>query len=279
MTLNELKNDVALLGFEDEIRDDALFISSANRAIKMIYTDRPLRSTGKVTAASPKIVLHRDLIIHSGGEATAFEVDGKALYFRSSGRGECVVETSNGSSLFPLSMNGQTSKAVISGGHATVTFRGDYYFTVTDFTVYGDIYARSTADIPEYRSLTTVYIPDYIKDFKSPAGLPRDLEGSVIDKAYISGNTLYLPGDYSGNVCIDYYLSAPALSLSEDDPDISISAETEHLLPLLTASFMWLDDDADKAQYYMSLYRDAIAGMRIYANGGSVGKYESNGWA
>ncbi len=279
MTLNELKSDVALLGFEDEIADDALFISSANRAIKMIYTDRPVRSTGTVSASSPKIVMHRDLIIHSGGENSVFDIEGKALYFRSSGKGECVVETSNGSSLFPLSMKGQVSKAILYGGRATVTLRGDYYFTVSDFTVYGDIYAKSTADIPEYRGLAAVYIPDHINDFKSPAELPRDLNGSVIEKAYISGDTLYLPPDYSGNVCIDYYKSAPVLTLSDADTDISISAETEHLLPLLTASFMWLDDDSEKAQYYMSLYRDAISAMRIYAHGGGVGKYESNGWA
>jgi hypothetical protein len=51
------------------------------------------------------------------------------------------------------------------------------------------------------------------------------------------------------------------------------------MLPLLTAAFMWLDDDAGKAQYYMSLYRDLVANTKRYSSNKIDTVYRVNGWA
>ena len=49
MTLNELKNDVASLGFEEYVEDENCFIASANRALSLIYTDRPVSKTIRIS--------------------------------------------------------------------------------------------------------------------------------------------------------------------------------------------------------------------------------------
>ena len=36
-----------------------------------------------------------------------------------------------------------------------------------------------------------------------------------------------------------------------------------HLLPLLTAAYLWLDDDSAKAQFYMQMYMEGIRDVRI----------------
>ena len=51
------------------------------------------------------------------------------------------------------------------------------------------------------------------------------------------------------------------------------------MLPLLTASFMWLDDDAAKAQYYMSLYRDMVTNVKRFQTSKIDAEYRVNGWA
>jgi hypothetical protein len=42
---------------------------------------------------------------------------------------------------------------------------------------------------------------------------------------------------------------------------------------------MWLDDDVQKAQYYMSLYRDLVANVKRYSTNKIDAKYSVNGWA
>ena len=48
MTLNELKNEVASLGFESDIDIDGLFITCANRALRMIASNVPMTETLRV---------------------------------------------------------------------------------------------------------------------------------------------------------------------------------------------------------------------------------------
>ena len=42
---------------------------------------------------------------------------------------------------------------------------------------------------------------------------------------------------------------------------------------------MWLDDDAAKAQYYMSLYRDMVANVKRFQASKIDLEYRVNGWA
>ena len=54
MTLNELKNDVAKLGFESYIEDNGAFIASVNRALSLIYVDRPVSKSAVISFVSSR---------------------------------------------------------------------------------------------------------------------------------------------------------------------------------------------------------------------------------
>jgi hypothetical protein len=87
------------------------------------------------------------------------------------------------------------------------------------------------------------------------------------------------PFDFRGELYLAYYRSPSPINGNNPDELIDVSDECAPMLPLLTASFMWLDDDAAKAQYYMSLYRDMIANVKRYSISKVDAQYSVNGWA
>ena len=65
----------------------------------------------------------------------------------------------------------------------------------------------------------------------------------------------------------------------DGDERIDVPEELAELLPLAVASFVWLDDDPEKAQYYMSLYKDGIGTLRRFHPRELGSSYVTNGWA
>ena len=79
MTLNELKNDVARLGFESYIEDEDCFIASANRALSLIYVDRPVSKTTTISLRGPKINVKHEFIEHHSGEVITIPYTGISI--------------------------------------------------------------------------------------------------------------------------------------------------------------------------------------------------------
>ena len=70
------------------------------------------------------------------------------------------------------------------------------------------------------------------------------------------------------------------MSIDTPDRELDIPKELESLVPLLAAAYVWLDDDADKAQYYMSLYRDGMSAVKLYTRRAvDTGFENATGWA
>ncbi len=278
MTLNELKKQVAALGFESFIEDEDVFISSANRALNMIYTDRPVSKNAIISVGGPRLSVSYDFIEHKAGDVITLNVCGQSMSFYSTGVGECLVSDSSGTSIVPLLSKRQMTKKIFNG-EARITFRGSYYFTISNFAVFEDLISEKVVDVPEYTPRREIEPTDYCKDFRALAEQPTDSKGNIINTAVIKDGRISLPFAYRGDVYLTYYRTPVTVTGSSENEFIDVSPECEPLLPLLTASFMWLDDDAAKAQYYMSLYRDAIANIRRYSSVSMDTKYHVNGWA
>ncbi len=278
MNINDLKKEVAGLGFESDIEDHDCFIASANRALDMIYTDKPAAVDVKLSAEHPSISFHKSYIEHHAGEELTFKVNGKGLYFRSSGVGECHISASNGGSIILFEFSNQMSKAMLRGD-ATLTFCGDYYYTVSDLTVFGEVLGASILGIPSYTDIGVIDMTEQVPDFKCFASPVRDDSGEVISSAVLRDGRIILPDGFRGNVNITYCKAPSRINPDDENIAIDIPEDTRPLLPLLTAAFMWLDDDPSKAQYYMNLYREYMAGIRRYSSTNIDTEYRVNGWA
>lgn len=278
MTLNELRNDVARLGFESSIEDEKCFIASANRALSLIYVDRPVYKNAIISFAGPKVNLVREFIEHPSGSEITIPFSGRSISFRTSGKGSCIINDESGSNLVPLITNGQLTKQFVKG-EGTVTLTGDYYFTVRNLAVFDDVISNNAVDIPEYTPFKELDPEDYCDDFRAFSDLPRDKNGAPVSAVKLVDGKIIAPFDYRGDLYLAYYRVPKPISSDGADSKIDVSEECAPMLPLLTAAFMWLDDDAAKAQYYMSLYRDLAANLKRYSTNKIDTEYRVNGWA
>lgn len=278
MTFNELKNDVARLGFESYVEDEECFIASANRALSLIYTDRPVSKTAVISFRGPRAALVREFIEHRSGEEITIPFRGRSVSFHTSGVGNCVISDSSGSNLIPLSHDWQLTKQFLSG-EGTITFKGDYYFTVSNLAVFDDVTSERAIDIPEYTPEREIAPDEYCDGFRAFSTYPKDKDGNQVKTVRLTDGRICAPFNYRGELYLTYYRTPKKITAEDVNATIDISEECAPMLPLLTASFMWLDDDTAKAQYYMSLYRDMIANVRRYSNNKVDTVYGDNGWA
>ena len=278
MTLNELKNDVAKLGFESYVEDEDCFIASATRALSLIYIDRPVSKSAVITFSGPRVNFAKEFIEHRSGEVISFPITGKAISFRTKGTGECVITDDTGSSNVQLTADRQLVRQFLRGD-ATITFSGNYYFTVSNLAVFGDLLSNNLIDIPEYTPYRDVNPRDYCDDFRAFSSHPCDKYGNPIESVSLADGRIRAPFDYRGEMYMTYYRTPKSRDKTIPNAALDVSEECAPMLPILTASFMWLDDDAAKAQYYMSLYRDMVANTKRYSINKIDTVYRVNGWA
>ncbi len=260
MTLNELKTEVSALGFEPEADTDPILITAANRALFMIYSDLPVISSAKIPVTPRKASRYIAKIEHRGGESR-LTLGGVAYSFSVTGRGSYTVRDGCGEIKRDFNTPLSSFEGRISGA-GEIVFLGDESFTVFDFKEY-DVLGSSPASDGGYR----VAADDFACDVLSLFEKPRDSEGKVIDGARIDGREITFPRGFSGLATLRY--RRYPRKIRNDSSLIDIEEGIAYLLPLLTAYFVWLDDDATRADGYLSLYKRAVgklAGNRCYAD-------------
>ena len=278
MTLNELKNDVAKLGFESYIEDEDAFIASVNRALSLIYVDRPVSKSAVISFKGPRATFVREFVEHHSGETVSFDVSGRAISFCATGHGTCIIKDQSGTAEITLGTDRQPVKKLLHGD-STVTFTGDYYFTVSNLAVFNDLVSDRPSDIPDYAPFMELSPEDYCDDFRAFSSLPTDKDGKAVQSVKLIDGRIVVPYNYRAELYLTYYRAAKPIDKTAPDAPIDVSEECAPMLPILTASFLWLDDDAAKAQYYMSLYRDIVANVKRYSTNKIDTAYRVNGWA
>ena len=133
----------------------------------------------------------------------------------------------------------------------------------------------SAPESPFFEIDFTAIYPDFISFVNQIKGL----NGEIISSIVANDGILYVPKDLRETVIVSYQRLPSPMLLSDGDVQIDMPRELEHILPLLVASFLWLDDDEAKAQYYMAIYRDLMNNIRRYGNRCIDTTYYGNGWA
>lgn len=277
MTYNDLCEEVKALGFEDELESSTRTFFAANRALRAIYTERPVYDTLTIYRADVQPYIRIDRIDHKGGEGDTLSFTARAYSFKSSGNGEFVINDTGGERTVSFSGNGTLHKGFLYG-EGRISFIGEYAFSIFDIALFDDILSESVEDIPTVDGTIKYNAEKLVNNFLSFASLPTDETGSVIRGSSTLGSSIYIPYGFSGRINAIYKV-CPRLS---EDPleEIPIPTGCDHLLPLLTAAYVWLDDDEEKSRYYMSLYREGLNAAKYYDRASFNATYnETNGWA
>lgn len=282
MTVSELYNSVAQLGFEDSLEDDDRFFFAANRALLQVNALRP---------ATGVYALYHDPMPNKVKENTfepvkkygelCFEACGvKAFYFEADGIGEMIAERWNGERWVSVNsriLNSYRTFKSYSGSIpegenfisdlARLRFVGDYLYSVKNVAMYEHLLGGRDEDIPAYEPHTRydmrVLATDFLA-FEKPT-IRRVSDGEYLYDGYSieNGGTVLLPYEQKGLYDILYQRRPKKLEYekeaAEDETKIDLDEDLCALLPVLIASYIWVDDEPEKAAYYLDLYRERAA--------------------
>ncbi len=277
MKYKDLSSEVLTLGFETEWEEEAVLLSAVRRAITTIYTELPRSKTKELYKQALERTEHSD-IVHGSDENVTVKYDAKAYSFRTVGAGTYTLSDGRGSNSVSFTSEQNVHRGFLYG-NGEINFSGSYAYTVYDIVFYKDILSANEADIPIKNSCSQYLLSELIPDGVSPLGIPSDGNGEPIEGSEISGGVMFIPENYFGKIILRYK-KAPMLPTGDGEEEIDVPQGCEHLLPLLCAAYAWLDDDPEKAQYYMSLYRSGMDSLRYFTkNVSSIKPKDTNGWA
>lgn len=303
MTVAELYESVAQLGFEDSLEYEKGFLRALNRALLQVNSLRP--------ATNVYVINHRPLKneLRSGGfspiersQALCFEAtDVKSYYFETCGEGYAIIEMKAGNDWVQIGeVNFSSTVGFIAhrgfiknvdefvSGAVRLRFEGEYLYTVQNVAMYKHLLRPSEKDIPAYEPYTRYDISVLTGDFLSLACPPVIYEGAesrYLDRYYDveNGRVILLPYDRPGIYKVVYNRKPRAVTedelFGEKDTVIDLDEELCALLPMLIASYVWADDEPQKAEYYLTLYRERAADIESRVkNVAPVQMRSVNGW-
>lgn len=302
MTVAELYESVAQLGFEDSLEYEKGFLRALNRALLQVNSLRP--------ATNVYVINHRPLknALKEGSffpiektQTLCFEAtDVKSYYFETCGEGYAIIEMKAGNNweqIGEVSFSGTTGFTAHRGliknmdefvsGAVRLRFEGEYLYTVKNVAMYKHLLSGNAQDIPSYEPYTRYDISKLAGDFLSLVCTPIKTEGEIycsLNQSYDieNGRVILLPYDRSGIYKVVYNRKPRAVTeemLDEGDTVIDLDEELCALLPMLIASYVWADDEPQKAEYYLMLYRERAADIESRVKNVSPVQIKSvNGW-
>lgn len=292
MTVSELYQSVAQLGFEDSLESDARFLLAANRALLQVNSLRPAQASYTLTHRPPENIFHDGFLeyeITPPDNIICLAGCAKAYYFEVMGEGRVIIKTER------KKANGKTETVILDNGEIpfnartftpmkgfirkdgkylddnyigciTFEFEGDYTFIIRNIALYGSVTSPDANRIMPYTEEATYDLAELIPDILSVSMPPyyRDIGGNyrvIADYEIIDGHVLRIPYAAKGTYLIRYdrrvrpigYPATGGINTSTERVDIADDLAV--LLPDLIAAYIWLDDEPEKAQYYLSLYQ------------------------
>lgn len=277
MTYKQLMGEVAALGFEEGVEDESSFRYAANRALLQLANEYRTYCTAVFCLPAPR--RHRLAAARTlcPGEYISLFCPAGGVSLRVGGRGILTADTGGKIARRIFERDDALFRLCLPEG-GTLTVRADGYVMCGETAHYEGIFTREE-DIPLPEGGRDILLSD-IPDFLSAGELPADRRGTPVRGAEIIGNRLTMPAGCPGTVRLTYAHLPEKITADNKEEAIDVPPEAEHLLPLLTAAYLWLDADASKAGYYMSLYRDGVSRLTASVRGQINTSYGStNAWA
>lgn len=299
MRVLDIYEAVSKLGFEDSLEDNIAFYQALNRATVQINDLRPRIGAIEIFHKPLVNCIKDPFTVREVFQKVDFSATGaKAYYFEVKGSGGYTVkykkdeeyitakdEDFQHSVFTPISGLITPEDGEKIEGEVILEIRSDYAIYIRNVALYDKLYGSAAEDIPAYTEYQAYDISALVDDFLALAERPIEMDGHIVMNTGYEiedGRTLILPRDNSGTYKVRYKKLIPDIpykpSPEEDITVIPLDGDLCKLLPLLIAAYVWIDDETEKAQYYLNLY-NARAGEIIRSNSDvSPLKYQTNGW-
>lgn len=279
MTVSDVKNAVIAYGFNYDLDDnDALFVRALNSAAQEINRLRPMTDIIEIVHEPYKPIFTVSDITDVA-EEMSFTATARSAVFEVDGSGSLSVTAKDKDRSVPVYIDGEqanhTSWKVATGwkrivvrsssyADITIAFSGEYLFRVRNIEFYAEA-------IPPTAHIKSGDFVDY--DLKSLADgfgsisyILRDGVGYIGNETYrvLNNRILRIPASDRGTYEIVYSKHLPILGANESahkTEAIPLREDTLETLPILVASYVWQDDNAERAQYYRALFGSLMASV------------------
>lgn len=278
MTLNDLRQEIAALGFESDTEDSVTLLTAIKRALITIYNDKRICRTLKIMRKPVYPTKRIEKLEHKGGEILRVPHVGTSYSFKVSGRGSYSVLIDGMKSTYRFDSHYSEFIGFLLED-SYIEFEGEFDYTVYDLCFYENG-TGSEHDTPIFSREAEYVMSRTVDDFLGFDRLPTDSEGKEIEGARLCGESLFVPFSYTGEINLRYRQSPPKISFENADEKIDLPKDVEHLPALLAASYVWFDDDPERSMHYLSLYREGMATAKLYgARSGAPAYQDVLGWA
>ncbi len=279
MTLNDLREELSVLGFEREIDTDLSLVTAIRRALSTIYTERAVYNSISIEHQPIMPTLVCKNFVHNPNESEVFSINGAAYSFTISGKGGYKIQQGAVLTEHFFDSLSALQRGFISS-KATITFFGALSFKVFNLAIFSENEFDDENKLFAYGEPFEYKLSKLKNDFHSFTSLPTDKNGNEINGVLLSGDSLFIPWEYRGKINLTYKVTPPRLSIDDPDSELFVPKEIEHLIPLLAASYYWLDDSPDKAEYYYKIYRESMTAIKRHDTRRLGGGYKNvTGWA
>jgi len=284
VTLSQLRDAVALLGFESSLEaldENAArhFLFCTDRALWAVERLRPRVAILRLCHDPARNLLDAYRYRHRGGEVLTLTAEGAASYtFFVRGEGKVTVYDGKASRTFSFSCPaGRRFCGLLSGQKASLVFAGDYDYSVTDAALWDRRFSGKEADIEPGTPYAVYDLEEYCEDFlrfDEPPFTERP-EGARLE----NGHLLFLPRNTVCECEVRYRRKhTPVTADTPDDFRLEADEDLCQLVPLLVAAYLCLDDAPDKADFYLKLYTEQYARIKAEPTASVVEWSTSNHW-
>lgn len=276
MKLSYIMQALVDLNDGENIEYETTFITAANLALDHISRIVPEERTAYITAVAPVVAFLGD--VDTSGVYRAEGI--RAIALRATGRGKLLVNGEQAAAWRSLGKYTDVRVYLDEATDVELKFDG-ISGAVKDMALWQFDYG-SVDDIPVYGHTVRYDMrriaPDYGGHVCTPIDVAtgREVRRCVIDSPYIM-----LPPAYVGEASVIYRHKPLHITLDdvENDVDIDIAPEYEDLVPLGMSYYVWLEDEPDKAKFFLARFNEAAAlarQARRRPGGDTVISY--NGW-
>lgn len=287
MTVSELYGQVASLGFESSLESNEIFYDTAARALLEANRVRPRTASVLINHIAPEN-LTEDAFSprYVKGELEFIGLSPRCAYFEADGDGRVFFETVPEGNVFyerelKRGAGGFTEHRVIlpqNEGLVRMRFVGNYVYSVRNVAMYADLWGPAEGDVPKRAIYTSYDMKNITSDFLEfntpPIAETEEYVNPAGDYRVEEGARLLLPYDKPGVYKVIYKRLPRAIN-TQDEPSgssevIDLDEDIAALLPTLIASYMYAEDEPDRAQHYLSMYRQSAAEARFATKTSSV---------
>ena len=129
---------------------------------------------------------------------------------------------------------------------------------------------------------TPIPVAEEREDFLAFPSHPLSREGVPLKEGrdfLVENGTLKVAREACGSLTVRYLRRPTPLTRDNMEEALDVAPYAESLLPLLSASYLWLDDRGDLATHYLSLYRTEAEELKasLHRHGGATVAC-GNGW-